>query len=143
MAVPDNILLKPGRLSAEEFEMIKTHSNISGQILKLTAERYPRNDYLNMGVDIALYHREKWYGSGYPKGLNGKEIPLCARIMTVADGYDALRNERVYKKAYSHAEAVEIIKKGSGKYFDPEIVKNFIETEHSFAESYDKLSQER
>ncbi len=140
VAVPDNILLKPGRLSAEEFEMIKNHSNVGAQILKLTAERYPWNDYLNMGVDIALYHHEKWDGSGYPKGLSEKDIPLCGRIMAVADVYDALRNERVYKKAYSHAEAVEIIKEDSGKHFDPEIVKHFINIEHSFADIYDKLN---
>jgi len=142
VAVPDNILLKPGRLSTEEFDIIKNHSNVGAQILKLTAERYPWNDYLNMGADIALYHHEKWDGSGYPKGLSGKDIPLCGRIMAVADVYDVLRNERPYKKGYSHAKSVEIIKKDSGKHFDPEIVDHFINIERTFAEIYDKLNQE-
>ncbi len=143
VAVPDNILLKPGRLSAEEFEMIKNHSSVGAQILNLTAERYPWNDYLNMGVDIALYHHEKWDGSGYPKGLSEKDIPLCGRIMAVADVYDALRNERPYKKGYSHTETVEIIKKDSGKHFDPDIVKHFVDIEDIFAEIYVKLNKER
>lgn len=143
VAVPDKILLKSGRLSDQEFDIIKSHSEVGSQILRLTAERYPGNDYLKMGVDIALYHHEKWDGTGYPLGLSGEDIPLCARIMAVADVYDALRNERVYKKAYSHAEAVEIIKEDSGKHFDPEIVKQFTNIEHMFAEIYDKLNQER
>lgn len=139
VAVPDNILLKPGRLNKEEFELIKSHSSVGAQILTLTAERYPWNNYLNMGADIALYHHEKWDGSGYPEGLSGTNIPLCARIMAVADVYDALRNERPYKKAYTHAETVLIIEKDSSWHFDPDIIEHFMHIEQSYAEIYDKL----
>lgn len=140
VAVPDNILLKPGRLTDDEFEVIKNHSRVGAQILKITAEKYPRNNYLNMGVDIARYHHEKWNGSGYPDGLAGGDIPLSAHIMAFADVYDALRSERVYKEAYSHEQVVELIAKGSGKQFDPLMTEVFIANASLFEDTYLKLN---
>jgi len=134
VGIPDNILLKPGKLTSEEFEIMKTHTLIGAKTLQTARNNYPRNTFLNMGVAIARSHHEKWNGSGYPDGLSGENIPLSARIMAVADVYDALRSKRPYKDAFTHEESCSIIRDGSGQHFDPAIVDAFIAVETEFAE---------
>ena len=104
VAIPDHILLKPGRLTAEEFEIMKTHTTRGAATLEAALEKYPGTPFLEMARDIALAHHEKYDGQGYPQGLAGDEIPLSARIMALADVYDALTSRRVYKEAYSHEQ---------------------------------------
>ncbi len=132
VGIADTILLKPGKLTPEEFEIMKQHTVIGAQTLEAASERYPRNTFINMGVAIARSHHEKWDGSGYPDGLTGDTIPLEARIMAVADVYDALRSKRCYKDAFTHEKSREIILAGSGKHFDPVLVDAFITLEQEF-----------
>jgi HD-GYP domain-containing protein (c-di-GMP phosphodiesterase class II) len=106
--VPDAILSKPGKLTEEEFAIIKTHPVEGERIISKTMAKIENEKYLKFAKDMALYHHEKWNGTGYPYGLSGKEIPLCARIMAVADVFDALCSERSYKEAYSIDKAFEI-----------------------------------
>ena len=134
VGIPDSILLKPGRLTPEEFEVMKQHSVIGGETLHAAAVAYPGAKYLQMARDIAFSHHEKFDGSGYPHGLRGEDIPLCGRIVAIADVYDALTTARVYKPAYSHEVAKNIILEGIGKHFDPEIVDAFIANEDRFVE---------
>ena len=134
VGIPDSILLKPGRLTPEEFEVMKQHSVIGGETLHAAAVAYPGAKYLQMARDIAFSHHEKFDGSGYPHGLRGEDIPLCGRIVAIADVYDALTTARVYKPAYSHDVAKSIILEGAGKHFDPEIVDAFIANEDRFIE---------
>ncbi len=134
IGIPDHILLKPGKLEADEFETMKTHSKIGHDAI-VSAEKNLENiqvSFLSFARQIALSHHEKWDGSGYPEGLKGEDIPLCARIMAVADVYDALISERVYKKGMPHEQAVEIIKKDSGTHFDPDVVEAFVLLEQEF-----------
>lgn len=130
VGIPDNILLKPAKLTPEEFEVIKTHTAIGAQALEAVREQYPRNPFIEMGIQIAKYHHEKWDGTGYPEGLSGDDIPLAARIMAVIDVYDALTSKRVYKEALPHEESVAIILSASGKQFDPRIIAIFHKLEH-------------
>ena len=120
IGIPDRILLKPGKLDAEEWEIMKTHSSIGADILS-----GHDSDLMNMARVIALTHHEKWDGSGYPMGLSGDDIPIVGRIVAVADVFDALTSERPYKHAWPVEEAVEEIINGSGKHFDPELVEIF------------------
>ena len=123
---PDAVLNKPGRLTPEEFEIIKKHTTDGGKIIHEVFEDIEEKEYEEAAYEIVMYHHEKWDGSGYPKGLKGTEIPLAARIMAVADVYDALVSERVYKKAFSKEEALDIIKKDAGKHFDPDVAESFL-----------------
>ncbi|WP_196594127.1 response regulator [Pectinatus sottacetonis] len=134
VGIPDSILLKPGRLTTEEFEIMKTHTTIGKNAISLAESMLKREseNFLQFAKEIAFCHHEKWDGSGYPNGLIGKSIPLSARIMAVADVYDALISTRVYKKAFPHAMAVSIIKNDSGKHFDPVIIDAFIALEKNF-----------
>jgi len=132
VAIPDNILLKPGKLSKEEFEVIKTHTVIGAETLKAVQYNYPNNSFISLGVAITCSHHERWDGQGYPRGTSGENIPLAGRIMAIADVYDALIVKRVYKPAFSHEEAREIIIAGSGTQFDPEIVSVFQTNEAHF-----------
>lgn len=127
VGIPDRILLKPGRLSAEEFEVIKRHPRLGREAIE-AAERVLGLSvtFLRFAKEIADSHHEKWDGSGYPEGLAGDRIPVSARLMAVADVYDALISERVYKKAFSHAEAVEVIRRGRGAHFDPDVADAFM-----------------
>ena len=109
VGVRDVILLKPGKLTVEEFEEMKQHTSIGASTLEEVYQRYPGNNFVKIGIEIAESHHEKWDGSGYPKGLCGEEIPLSARIMALADVYDALRSKRVYKDAYSNEQTRDII----------------------------------
>jgi response regulator RpfG family c-di-GMP phosphodiesterase len=111
VGIPDSILLKPGRLTKDEFEVVKRHSALGGDALRAVETKLEGQSFLSLGKEIAYYHHEKWDGTGYPRGLKGDEIPLSARIVALADVYDALTSKRVYKEAYSHQEAMEIITK--------------------------------
>ncbi|HPR52695.1 MAG TPA: PAS domain S-box protein, partial [Deltaproteobacteria bacterium] len=132
VGIPDSILLKPAKLSQDEFKVVKRHSNLGGDALKAVEAKIEGQSFLSLGKEIAYYHHEKWDGSGYPEGLKGQEIPLSARIVALADVYDALTSKRVYKDAFSHAKATEIIVNGSGTHFDPDIVEAFLAHENDF-----------
>lgn len=127
IAVPDSILNKPGRLTKEEFEIIKLHTTIGGELVRETLKGVESEDYMKIAEQIALYHHEKWDGTGYPKQLQEEEIPLCARIMAVADVFDALISRRCYKEAYTLDEAFGIIKDSKGRHFDPKVAQVFLE----------------
>jgi response regulator RpfG family c-di-GMP phosphodiesterase len=126
VGIPDSILLKPGRLTPEEWEIMKTHAEIGGATLDGVIAGLQAPGFLTMGRDIAWCHHEKWDGTGYPRGLKGAEIPLSARIVTLADVYDALTTVRPYKKAWSHADAIDWILSRSGTQFDPHVVMAFV-----------------
>ena len=119
VGIPDAILCKPGKLTDEEFATMKSHTLIGAKTLKSVLDSYPGNAFVQMGLEIARSHHEKWDGSGYPDRLVGADIPLSARIMAVADVYDALTSERCYKKAMPHDDAMDIIVQGAGMHFDP------------------------
>lgn len=127
VGIPDAILLKPGKLTAEEFEIMKTHT-IMGRDTIVAAERLidTPSSFLRIAREIAHYHQEKWDGSGYPEGLIGEETPLAARLMAVADVYDALISKRVYKPPFTHEDAIVIMQSGRGKHFDPVILDAFL-----------------
>lgn len=125
ITIPDAILLKPGRLTEEEFTVIKEHSVKGEQILMECLDGVEHNDYVALACAVARSHHEKWNGGGYPDGLAGKEIPLAARIVAVADVYDAVRSERCYKPSMTNEEAREVIREGKGTHFDPAIVDAF------------------
>jgi putative two-component system response regulator len=139
VGIRDVILLKPGKLTPEEFEEMKQHTSIGANTLEEVYQKYPSNYFVKIGIEIAESHHEKWDGSGYPKGLKGEEIPLSARIMALADVYDALRSKRVYKEAYSNEKTREIIAQGSGKHFDSFVVDAFLEMEQEFENAYTEL----
>jgi putative two-component system response regulator len=130
VGVPDAILLKPGRLNAEEFETMKLHT-VYGRDAIASVEVYLgcSNDFLHFASEIAYSHQEKWDGSGYPEGLCGDAIPVSARLMAVADVYDALISRRVYKPAMTHEEAVVIMREGRGSHFDPDVFDAFLQIE--------------
>jgi putative two-component system response regulator len=125
ISISDKILLKPGRLDEGEFAVMKGHSATGAKILEKMYARTPSQTYLKYAAAIAASHHEKYTGDGYPRGLRGDEIPLCGRIMAVADVYDALVDDRVYRKGMSHAEAFGIIMNGRGSQFDPFVADAF------------------
>ncbi len=120
--VPDAILSKPGKLTDEEFDIIKTHPVEGEKIISKTMSKIENDKYLQFAREMALYHHEKWNGTGYPYGLSGYAIPLCARIMAIADVFDALCSARSYKEAYPVSRAFEIFEESKGSHFDPELV---------------------
>lgn len=120
LGIPDAILCKPGKLTDEEFEVIKSHPLIGAQILE-----HPDSELLTVAREVALYHHEKWDGSGYPEGLAGENIPIAARIASIADVYDALVSVRPYKKAWSTEQALALFEEQKGKHFDPNVVEAF------------------
>lgn len=124
--VPDAILNKPGRLTDEEFAVMKSHTTAGKEIIEEAIQLVPDSGYLSEARNLAAYHHEKWDGSGYPNGIAGEEIPLSARIMAVADVFDALVSKRSYKKPFTFEEAMKIITEGSGKHFDPLVVDAFV-----------------
>ena len=134
VGIPDCILLKPGRLTDDEFQVMKAHTSIGGDTLDATAREYPQVDFLTMCRDIILTHHERFNGKGYPKGLQGDDIPLCGRIAALADVYDALTSKRVYKAAFAHDIARNIILDERGEHFDPRIVDAFIAEQDTFVE---------
>lgn len=128
VGIPDSILLKPGKLTPEEWEIMKRHTTL-GRDAIAAAEKLidAPSTFLQLAREIAHYHQEKWDGSGYPEGLAGEQIPISARLMAVADVYDALISRRVYKDAVSHEAALDVIREGRGKHFDPAVVDAFVE----------------
>ena len=118
---------------------MKTHVEIGYQTLQSVDKRYMNNSFIQMGLDITRYHHEKWDGSGYLAELKGEDIPLSARIMALADVYDALRSKRVYKPAYTHEKSMEIIEEGRGKHFDPALTDLFIAHSKEFETLFDSL----
>jgi putative two-component system response regulator len=135
VGIPDAILLKPGKLTTEEFEIMKTHTTLGRDALAV-AERMldVPNSFLRFAREIAYSHQEKWDGSGYPEGLAGDAIPVSARLMALADVYDALISRRVYKPPFSHEKAVAIISEGRDSHFDPDIVDAFMAIAERFRE---------
>jgi response regulator RpfG family c-di-GMP phosphodiesterase len=132
VGVPDAILLKPGRLSFDEFEIIKTHTTIGGNSLSVADQKMGKESFLTLAKEIAYYHHERYDGNGYPNGLRGEEIPLSARLVTLADNYDALTSRRCYKEALPHEEVLDYIRKERGGLFDPDIVDAFLEVHEQF-----------
>ena len=144
VGVPDNILQKPGKLDDNEFEIMKTHTTVGYKILD-HIERQTHEKFFEVGKNIVRSHHERWDGKGYPDGLKGEEIPLCARIVAVADVFDALTSERPYKKAFGYDESVRIIIEESGSHFDPDVVSAFIKAQSTLKRMYNnfhKLSRE-
>jgi putative two-component system response regulator len=133
VAIPDSILLNPGKLTAEEFEVMKSHTVIGAENMQTVYNKYADNHFIGMGIEIALYHHERWDGKGYPDGLVGRNIPLSARIMAVADCYDALRSNRCYRKGFDHEKVKEILLEEDGTHFDPEVIKAFLALEEIFS----------
>ena len=133
VGIPDRILLKPGRLTPEEFEIMKTHTTLGRDAIEHAEIQLGMPvEFLSTAKEIALSHQEKWDGSGYPQGLAGEAIPLSARLMAVADVYDALISRRVYKNSVPHEQAVAIIQEGRGVHFDPDITDAFVELQETF-----------
>jgi response regulator RpfG family c-di-GMP phosphodiesterase len=122
VGVADSVLLKPGRLTSEEFEFVKAHTLVGGNALEAVEKRIDGRSIFTLGKQIAYYHHERWDGKGYPRGLCGEDIPLSARIVAVADTYDAITTDRVYRAALPHDEAMRRIHKASGTQFDPRVV---------------------
>ena len=133
VGVPDAILLKPGKLTPDEFEIMKTHTTLGRDaIVKAEQLMDEPSTFLHLAREIAYSHQEKWDGTGYPQGLAGEAIPVSARLMALADVYDALISRRVYKPAFPHEEAVRIVQQGSGTHFDPDIVAAFLDIHEAF-----------
>jgi putative two-component system response regulator len=133
VGIPDAILLKPGRLTVDEFEIMKRHTTLGRDAIEAAEAGLDFEvEFLRYAKEIAYAHQEKWDGSGYPLGIGGDDIPVSARLMALADVYDALISRRVYKEPMPHAEAVEIITSGAGRHFDPDIVDAFLNIAHEF-----------
>jgi len=132
IAIKDNILQKPDKLTEEEFEEIKKHTVVGEQVIDGLKKNSAEQAFLEHAGIFAATHHEKWDGSGYPKGLKGEEIPLQGRLLAIADVYDALTSNRPYKKAFTHKEAVDIIKEGRGTHFDPVLLDLFLEVSDEF-----------
>ncbi len=129
VGIPDAILLKPGKLTPEEWVVMRTHTTIGAETLRAVMEHNSTQSFLRMSMDIAWCHHEFWDGRGYPRGLSGEDIPLAARILALADVYDALTSVRVYKSAWKHADALASIRAESGTHFDPRCVESFLKRE--------------
>jgi len=133
VGIPDSILLKPGRLDPSEFEIMKTHTTLGRDAIEHAEKQLGMKvEFLTIAKEIAYSHQEKWDGSGYPTGARGDDIPISARLMALADVYDALISRRVYKDGMTHEQAATIIKAGRGSHFDPDIVDAFLEIQDEF-----------
>lgn len=143
ISIPDQILNKPGKLTAEEFDVIKNHCEVGRKLVRECLEGVDDNKYMDIAVEIALYHHEKWDGSGYPVGLEKEDIPLSARIMAMADVFDALVSKRCYKDAYSLDEAFQIIHESRGTHFDPKIVDVFLGRREWVEEIIERFDEEK
>ena len=141
LMIPKEILTKPEKLQDEEFEIIKQHSFLGGKVLEsanmLFRKKFAKDSFLKVAADIAMYHHERWDGRGYPHKLQREEIPLSARVVALADVYDAIRSKRVYKDEMKHEEACDIIQDLRSKAFDPYIVDLFIQNNERFREIFD------
>ena len=151
VGIPDHILLKPGRLTVEEFEIMKTHTSLGRDALQRSEDALGTQvGFLDVAKEIAFCHQEKWDGSGYPQGISGDDIPISARLMALADVYDALISRRVYKDGMTHEQAVAIITDSAGTHFDPDIVQSFLSIDDQFrqialryADGDDELEKKR
>jgi cyclic di-GMP phosphodiesterase len=132
VGIPDSILLKPGRLTPQEREIMEKHALIGADTLLAIRSKLGPDEFIDMGIEIALQHHEKWDGTGYPFGLSGEDISLAARIVSLADFYDAVTSKRVYKEAMSHEEASKLIKSLYGTHFAPNVADAFIANEGEF-----------
>jgi putative two-component system response regulator len=141
IGIKDSILLKPGKLDNDEFAVMKRHAALGEEILEGMYKRAPVQSYLQYASIIAASHHEKYDGTGYPRHMEGRGIPLCGRIMAVADVYDSLVDTRVYRKAMSHEEACAIILDGKGGHFDPDLVEIFDSCHRDFLDMFSR-SQE-
>jgi response regulator RpfG family c-di-GMP phosphodiesterase len=128
ISIPDAILNKPGKLNDEEFAIMKTHTTEGMRIIDKTIDRVNGGEYLKEARNMAAYHHERWDGKGYPEGLAGEVIPLSARVMAVADVFDALASPRIYKPAFPLEKALDIISEGAGTQFDPKCVEVFMDS---------------
>ena len=140
VGIPDRILLKPGPLTREEFDIMKQHTIIGSSTLDAAASAHPEARYLWMARDIARSHHERFDGSGYPDGLAGDDIPVCGRIVALADVYDALTTKRIYKPAFSHEQSRDIILEGMGTHFDPDVVRAFLQNEDRFMDVAERFA---
>ena len=140
VAIADTVLHKPGPLTDEEYEAMKEHTTLGRAVLASADKFLGENSFLRIASDIAYCHHERWDGKGYPRGVAGKDIPLSARLMSVADVYDALRSKRVYKPAMPHETAVRIIVDGKGSQFDPDVVDAFVALQEQFRSIAEKYS---
>ena len=146
VGIPDAILKKPGKLTSMEIEVMKTHSMLGVHIINNAIKSYNENNFFVTARNIAHYHHEKFDGSGYPEGIKGQEIPIEARLMAIADVYDALISRRVYKEPFGYDKTIDIIKKGRGTHFDPILVDAFLECKDEFrkiAELYNDANFEK
>jgi putative two-component system response regulator len=132
IAIKDSILMKPGKLTAEEFEIIKTHVSFGEEVIEKIMSKTSEQDFLRQAKIMISTHHEKWDGNGYPNGLKGEEIPLQGRMMAIVDVYDALISDRPYKTAFTHDAAVRIITEGRGTHFDPSLVEVFLNISDQF-----------
>lgn len=141
VSVPDAILQKPGKLTDEEFATMKLHAENGGKIIQETFKNLGSEEYCRMAYEVARYHHEKWNGRGYPEGLKEKEIPLCARIMAVADVFDAVSEKRCYRDAMPLDQCFEIIRQGSGQDFDPAIAEAFLDIRPKVEQVHSELGR--
>jgi putative two-component system response regulator len=141
VGIQDSVLLKGGAFSDKEFEIMKSHVRLGAETLEAAARYQPDAEFLRMARDIALTHHEWYDGSGYPQGLVGDEIPLCGRIVALADVYDALTAKRVYKNAFTHDIARSIILEESGSHFDPDVVDAFLKSEQEFIDIHQRFAE--
>lgn len=140
ISVPDAVLQKPGKLTDEEFNIMKKHSVDGGKIIKQTFGHLNNEEYFNMAYQIAMYHHEKWNGRGYPEGLTGEDIPLCARIMTVADVFDAISEKRCYREAMPMDKCFKIIQEESGSSFEPLLADIFVEIRNKIEKIHSNIA---
>ncbi len=132
ICIADHILLKEGKLTDEEYDLMKKHTSFGSEIIQSAIQNVQEVQFLEAAEQFAFTHHEKWNGAGYPSGLKGEEIPITGRLMAIVDAYDAIRSERPYKKAKSHEEAVRIIEADSGSHFDPLLVRCFLAINDEF-----------
>ncbi len=144
VGIPDNVLLKPGKLTEDEWEIMRTHPTLGADALKKACESVKGRGalFLKYAQEIAYGHHEKWDGSGYPQGLSGDSIPISARLMAVADVYDALISRRCYKDPMTHEQALDIMREGKGKHFDPIMLQVFLDNDQIFLAIADKYTDE-
>lgn len=139
ISIPDVVLQKPGKLTDEEYAIMKTHSEVGGRIIKETFGKLDDEEYKQMAYEMANYHHEKWNGKGYPTGLSKTDIPLCARIMAVADVFDAVSQKRCYRDAMPLDKCFDIIKEGSGRDFEPLLAEVFLDIRDKVEEVYNHV----
>ena len=139
IVVSDKVLKKPGKLTPEEYEEIKKHAESGGKVVRQVLSDITDEEYLSFASDIATYHHERWDGSGYPFGLKGEDIPLCARIMTIADSFDALVSKRCYKEPIPIDEALQLMESESGTHFDPNLLRVFLKNKEKYIEINAKI----